>query len=546
MANNDVNRDGNTNCAQAMSLAEIMESFFNGFKKLWWVAVILMVIVGALGYVQYKKSYIPLYQSEVTFSIASPEYDGPDETYTDNNQLASTLSVSFDYLINNEVFYEIIQKDLGLPYVPSTIIVSAVPDTNIISIIASGKDAVLNKKVIDSIINNYSEVVEFVLGETKLTVLEQPLDETKPVNEYSPVKAVIKNGFVGFVIGLIPSILYAFFIKTVKSKEDIEKYLSVTCFGALPVVNLSKKNKDVSCSILDHRIGFRYLEAMRTITSRCERELENRNCKVVLITSTQDGEGKSTFAMNLAYSLSKLQKKVMLIDGDLRNPALRKKIGNDLIKSELKDFSMEQFLNKEIRSSEAITNIKDTRVILLAPNKPSKNTVECLNSPTMERFIEEGRDVVDYIIIAAPPCSGVSDAAVLAKYSDGVIYVVKEDTAKVNKIIDTIQEFSYTRIPIIGCILNGTAGKLKLSYGYGYGKYGSYGYGKHYGYGYGSYGNYGSYGPYGKVSEKEFSTKARKISKRIALETTEEQKKALEIERKAQMKENEGEKKDKK
>ena len=148
----------------------------------------------------------------------------------------------------------------------------------------------------------------------------------------------------------------------------------------------------------------------------------------------------------------------------------------------------------------------------------------------MENFINECRDVVDYVIIDAPACSEVSDAAVWAKYSDSVVYVVKEDGAKVNKILDTIQEFSYTRVPIIGCVLNGTAGKLKLSYGYGYGKhYGGYNYGGYYrSYGYYSYG----YGSYGKYSDKEFRSKPRKVTKSISLTTTDEQKKALENERK--------------
>ena len=67
---------------ETKSLAEIMESFGKAFLKLWWIAVILMVVAGFLGYYKYKTGYIPMYQSEVTFSITSPEYDGPDETYT--------------------------------------------------------------------------------------------------------------------------------------------------------------------------------------------------------------------------------------------------------------------------------------------------------------------------------------------------------------------------------------------------------------------------------------------------------------------------------
>lgn len=517
---------------ETKSLAEIMESFGKAFLKLWWIAVILMVVVGFFGYYKYKTSYIPMYQSEVTFSITSPEYDGPDETYTDNNQLASTLSVSFNYLINNEVFYEIIKKDLGLSYVPSAITVAAVENTNIISIKATGTNAEMNSKVIDSVINNYSEVVEFVLGETKLTVLERPSGGDTAINPYQPVNQTLKYGFIGLVLGLLPSIIYAFFVKTIESRDDIEKYLSVTCFGALPVVGNSKKDKKYKISILNKEIGFRYLEAMRTITSRCERELERRNSKVILVTSTQAGEGKTTFALNLAYSLSKLQNKVMLIEGNIRRPDLRSRVNPELLREGLASYDMEQFLKREVKSSDSIANIKDTRVIMLAPDLPvkDKTAVDCLNSDAMENFINECRDVVDYVIIDAPACSEVSDAAVWAKYSDSVVYVVKEDGAKVNKILDTIQEFSYTRVPIIGCVLNGTAGKLKLSYGYGYGKhYGGYNYGGYYrSYGYYSYG----YGSYGKYSDKEFRSKPRKITKSISLTTTDEQKKALENERK--------------
>lgn len=523
MTTNNLNRIGSNVEKETKSLAEIMESFLNGFKKLWWVSVALMVLIGILGYFNYKNSYVPNYQSEATFSIVAPEYDGEDQSYTNNSQLASVLSVSFDYLINNEVFYEIIKEDIGLDYMPSTIYISAVEDTNILNIKVQGSDAALNYQVINSVMNNYSSVAEFVLGDTQLQILEQPTESYVALNPYNPVGAAVKFGFIGFILGLVPSIFYAFFVRTIKSKEDIENYLSVTCFGALPAVYMNRRDKEISsCSIQNEKVGFRYLEAMRAISTRCEKEFVKNNCKVILVTSTQENEGKSTVAMNLAYSLSKTQKKVMLIDGDLRNPSLRK-----LTNVECKSFSMEKFLSKDIKSSEAIVNIPATRVLLLAPDEVSKSPVECLNSETMAQFIEEGKDVVDYIIIDAPPCSGISDAAVLAKYSDGIIYVVKEDTAKVNKILDTIQEFSYTRTPILGCILNGTEGKLKLSYGYGYGR--GYGYGKRYGYGRYGYGRYGyGYGEYGEVSDKEFRTKSRKVSKSISMETTEEQKKALE------------------
>lgn len=530
---------------EPINLSQIVASFLKAFKKLWIIMVIIMAIFTVIGYQKYKRSYVPNYETRATFSITAPEYNGSeDRTYTNNSELASILSVSFDYLINNEVFYEVIKQDLGINYMPSVITISAVPETNILSIVASGSDADMTYKVVQSVLKNYGSVAEFVMGDTQLDVLEEPAVPKEPTNPYDPVKNAIMYALIGMFIGVLPSVVYAFFVKTIRNKEDVEKQLNVTYLGSLPGIVLNGKNKKLkNCSILNKEVGIRYLEAMRSINSRCEKELVKNNYKVVLVTSTLDGEGKSTLALNLAYSLSKSQKKVMLIDGGLRKPSLY-----NMVEQKINSYRIEDFLERRIKSSQAIVNLDGTRVLMLAPSEPSKDAVKYLNSEQMERFIEESREVVDYVIIDAPPCRELSDAAVLAKYSDGIVYVVKEDFVKVNKIIDTLQEFSYTRKPIIGCVLNSTEGKLNLAYGYGkhygygyhkgYGSkyYGKYGYGKG-GYGYGDYDNV--YGAYGEVSDKEFRNKGRSVSKRISLETTEEQKKALQEEREALWKEEE-------
>lgn len=544
MTTNNLNRNIISAEAETMTFTDIVEKFLDGFRKLWWIAVVVTLISAVVGYLQYKRNYVPVYESRATFSITAAEYNEEnDESYTNNSELAAALSVSFDYIINNEIFYEIIENDIGINYMPSTIYISAVEDTNILSIVSSGNDPQLNYKVIESVVNNYASVAEFVLGDTDITILEEPSVPYIPTNPYRPIYGIMLYALVGFFFGLIPSVFYTFFIKTIKSTDDIGKYLSVPCLGALPAVFFNRKsNNQGSCSILNKKVGFRYVEAMRSVASKCERTLKKNQCKVILITSTKEGEGKSTFAMNLAYSLSKGQKKVMLIDGDLRRPTLRKITG-----AKMKDYSLEQFLDRKIKSNEAIVNLKKTRVLLFAPNIPSNNPMKSLNSAEMAKFIEETKKVVDYVIIDSPECGDTSDAAVLAKYCDGVMYVVKEDETRVNKILYTIQKFSYTRTPIIGCVLNGTVNRIKNSYGYGYGRhygygtygYGRYGYGRKYGYGYGygrygygayGYGSYG-YGEYGEVSEEEFSEKEQKVSKRISMTTTEEQKKKIEMER---------------
>ena len=526
---------------EPMDLSQIISNFFKALKKLWIIMVVAIIVCGFIGHHNYSASYSPNYETKATFSITAAQYDGrEDRSYTNNTQLASILSVSFNYLINNEVFYEVIKKDLNIDYMPSTITISAVPDTNILSIVTAGPNPQMNYKVAQSVMKNYGSVAEFVIGDTKLDVLEEPVVAEEPTNPYSPWKQTIIYAFIGLLIGIVPSIIYGFFVRTIRNREDVEKYLNVNFLGILPGVSLNqRKNKLKNCSILNKAVGFRYLEAMRSVNSRCEREFAKHNAKVILVTSTVKGEGKSTVALNLAYSLSKSQHTVMLIDGNLRTPTLHK-----MVDMETYDFQMDSFLKGELKSSGAIVNLKGTRVLMLAPTVPSKDPIKQLNSEAMGNFINNAKAKVDYVIIDAPPCSELSDAAVLAKHSDGVIYVVKEDYAKVNKIIDTIQEFSYTRIPILGCILNGSAGKLNITYGYNYGKHYGYGYRKGYGskyygkYGYNYYSGYGTYGDYddeenpvpggyGKVSEKEFGAKEQSVSNKIYVRTTDRQKEKM-------------------
>lgn len=584
MKTNNKNHIGTTTRKEPKSFAEIVVKFIEAYKKFWVISIITMLLGAALGWIFYAKTYVVDYQSEATFSITAPDYSGStNKSFSNNSQLAEDLSVSFNYLINNEVFYEVVKKDLGISGIPGTITITTVEGTNIISIKVNGTDPKMCYKVLQSVLKNYASVTDFVVGDTKLTVLEEPALPKSPNNPYNPFKMILAFAFAGFLIGCIPPVIYSLFIKTIKSRGDVEKYLNTPYLGNLPAIvleasdekiyketeikekaeqdkqnkrikkkELKKKKKELKgtekyCSIINKNVGFRYVEAFRSIASRCEREFIKNNVRVVVVTSTQSGEGKSTFSMNLAYALSKNQKKVMLIDGDLRKPSLKEMVG-----SKTPSYSISEFLKGKIKSSQAIINLEGTRVLALTPDKPSENPVDTINSDSMKNFIRDVKQVVDYIIIDAPPCNGLSDAAALAKHGDGVIYVVKEDEVRINKILDTMQEFSYTKKPIMGCVINGSVGKINLAYGYGshygYGKYGygryGYGYGgRRYGYGYGQYGRYGygygGYGAYGDLSDREFKSSSHTVTKKIKMSTTEEERKELEKEREKLKKEEE-------
>ena len=160
------------------------------------------------------------------------------------------------------------------------------------------------------------------------------------------------------------------------------------------------------------------VEAYRSVRTSIEYSNLDAKLKIILVTSTQQNEGKSTVASNLAISFSKLpNKKILLIDADLRNPSIHRvfSIGNsDGMMSILKG-------DKDLKS--IVYNLNDNLDILTTGVIPP-NPDEILVTDKMKKFIQQTKEKYDYIFIDSPPIGIVSDASLLSQLSDGVIFVV--------------------------------------------------------------------------------------------------------------------------
>lgn len=226
--------------------------------------------------------------------------------------------------------------------------------------------------------------------------------------------------------------------------------------------------------------------------------------KVVVVTSALQGEGKSMTAVNLAISYAMTDRKVLIIDCDMRRPKLARllDLGNKV--------GMSNLLLDSSLLDEAIlhTDMSGLDVILAGSIPP--NPSELLGSARMQTLLEELRKRYDYIFIDSPPVNMVTDALVVAPNSDGVVFLVRANQSERGSVSRALDQLEYAKIKVLGLVLNGL--EREQSY-YGYGKrrykryyrysYGKYGYGK---YGYGKYG-YGKYG-YGKYG---YSAAAAKV-----------------------------------
>ena len=236
-------------------------------------------------------------------------------------------------------------------------------------------------------------------------------------------------------------------------------------------------------NILTAKSDFFVREAYKTLRTNVSFALaDEQKCNVIVVTSSLQGEGKSITAMNLAISYAMTDRRVLVIDCDLRRPKVAR-----LLQMNSKVGLSNFIVNYSLREKAILpTTVKGLDVILAGDIPP--NPSELLGSPKMQHIIEELRKDYDYIFLDSPPVNMVTDAVVLAPLSDGVLFLVRANHAERGSVIHAVEQLEYAKAKILGFVLNGVDME-KTHYGYGkyryksYLRYGRYGYGR-YGYGY--------------------------------------------------------------
>lgn len=239
-------------------------------------------------------------------------------------------------------------------------------------------------------------------------------------------------------------------------------------------------------------VSYIFRESLSTLQVRFSRAVKERSIKTVVVTSTLAGEGKTTISCNLAYAMAEKGYKVLLIDGDFRNPSVA-----SVLELNPKKKGIADVLRGNAEPEEVICQYKKSN-LWVAPGVKSQDKVAKLyKNGRLKKLISEYEEKMDLILIDTPPCGIMNDAALAADSAQGVMLVIRQDYARRDKILEGVEMFSESQVHMVGCVINGEETGIG-SYGYGRYGYGRYGYGR---YGYGKYG-YGKYG-YGEIEETE-------------------------------------------
>lgn len=212
--------------------------------------------------------------------------------------------------------------------------------------------------------------------------------------------------------------------------------------------------------ILNEQTHFAMKEAYRTLRTNIRFALQGEGCKKFCITSSSQGEGKSITILNLAITFAETGQKVLLIDADMRRPAVNRLLvekaspGLSNVLAGLADES--DVLRKDVRP-----NLD----IIFSGDVPP-NPAELLDSDRMREMLEKLSKRYDYILVDTPPVNVVSDACVVANMLDGVLLLARQGRSRKESLKRAVNNLNLAGVKLLGCVFNGVPQEVKTIYSY--------------------------------------------------------------------------------
>lgn len=446
---------------ELIDLTEILKDYLRIFRRMWAWVLIFCILGAGIFYVRARLNYQPQYTASATFTInIQQEQQGMEDNSSVaffDNAAAEQMAKTFPYILTSGVLKRKVAEDMGTSAVTGSIQASVAENTNLLTISVTDRDAERAYRILKSVVENYPEVAEVIVGKTYMEMLDETGIPPQPDNPKAFRSSAVKGAVLGFLLVALWAGLLVVTRRTIRKEADVRKWMHTKCLGSLPEIRQKRRSRmtEHPLVITEESVEQVMQEPLRIIRNKIEHHAREYENKVFLITSALAGEGKSTVAVNLALSLAQNGKKVALIDCDLRHPSDREILGLE------KGDGLGELLEKKIKMRDCTIHAKDLglspemKLLFIPGGKAMDDGSELLGTERMERVIETTKNWADYVILDSAPAGLLTDAVVLAQYADAAVFVVRKDFARVDYIMDGLEHLAESRVQIVGGILNG-------------------------------------------------------------------------------------------
>lgn len=446
------------------------------FRCLWknaWVILMCACISGMLSYM-----YLDAFQNHTTYTagvklavVSRDNSAGRSSESSMNSAVGQCLNV-----LNSNILKEQIHKKDTANKLSGYFSASSVPNTNLITMGATADTAegafCLLKAALDEVpgLSSY-----FGFG-YRIKTLESASAAAIVRNDGGTADTAILVALVVAACGIGLTVCFCMMTDILHSKEQAERLLDAELLGVQHFVKKSKKQKAILIS--DEETEASYLEEIEKLVTRLQEKMTSNADKVLMVSSIKENEGKSTIAANIALCLAKRGNRVLLMEGDMRRPAIHRIFEKQVDP----DRQMSRWMEGKDTLEHCIYSEKDQEgLMFLLQEKTVPKSDELLESSGFQGMLDKLKQEMDYIVIDTPPVGIVRDAEIIAGYADTSLLVIRQDYVKAEVVNDVVDILDDTGTNVLGAVMTMARGS-RLD-GSGRGRYGRYYYG--YGYGYG-------------------------------------------------------------
>ncbi|MBQ3353233.1 polysaccharide biosynthesis tyrosine autokinase [Candidatus Saccharibacteria bacterium] len=444
-----------------------IKDFFSYLKRYILAFIILTVLVVGGVFVYDSMIKQPIYQAQTTVVIAKSDMtDGTAASLNDINA-SQKLATTYSEIAKSELVLKKVIESLGLHVgvkeLSKSLTIKPVNDTSILSITVKDPNAKLAATIANEIAKVFSAEVIDIYKIENVTQLSVAVAPENPANNTLTRDMVLAVAIA--VLAVTGFAFLRFYLDdTVKHNDDVEKIIGLPVTGQ--ILKGDVKSRKASGELIAEKMPKAIVsENIKSLRTNLQFTAVDKDLRTILVTSTNASEGKSFVSANLAISFAQADKKVLLIDCDLRRGRLHKlfDIANtgglsNLLTSDLRS------LGKYIRS----TKIKNLDIITCGTYPP--NPSELLASKKNKRLIKALCGYYDLIIFDGAPVGGLADSVILSSLMDETLIVVKDgNTTKADLITakDSLEKVGAKVAGVVFNMVNRKASKYYNNYYYG-------------------------------------------------------------------------------
>lgn len=432
-------------------------------KKVFISLVLILIFSIMLGYTYsyyYKK---PQYNSSVKILLVADESKENKEVTQTDLTINSSLISTYSSIAKSTNVIEKTIENLGLTIsvaeLQKDIEVKQIDKTQFLKISVTGDSPEMAKNIANELSKVFTEQIKDIYNLENIKIVDEAEIVNEPYN-VNHVKDMIIFAFGGIFISAILVMAIYFLDDTIKDEKDIELNVKLRNIGTLP---LYKENDDL---IIKNNPKSYIVECIKTTRTNI---LYAKNKKTILITSPKQGEGKSWIANNMAVAFAQANKRVILVDTDLRNQCNKNEIFNVDKGEGLSDFIKEISDNKLENLEKAKKYIQETKIPnlhILQNGTIPPNPAELISSNNMRNLLDLLKSMYDIILLDGTACMIVSDSVALSSMVDSTILVAESKKTKINDLKKVKKLVEDVNGKILGVITN----KIQRQGGKYYGK----------------------------------------------------------------------------